>query len=107
MWNVLCGFGGYFCGIVITLLVCVAVTLSERKKMLVLTRKDEPGSDTIVIQIDRNMLTEDITEIRVKIVEIRRNSVRLGIDADPDINVAREEVLVSTSLSSVFQDAIE
>lgn len=99
MWSLIFGFCGYFCGIVITLLICVAVTLSERKKMLVLSRKPCPEQDTIDIDNGR---------IQVRILEVRRNgTVRIGITADPDINVAREEVLVTAALDRMFVDSVE
>jgi carbon storage regulator len=51
--------------------------------MLVLTRRRD---EAIVI---RNRFG---AEIRLMVVEVRGNKVRLGIDAPPDVNIARQEV---------------
>lgn len=64
--------------------------------MLVLTRKDEPGKDSLVIG-----------DAVVKILEVRGNTVRLGITAGPHINVAREEVLVTAALAGARSDTNE
>jgi carbon storage regulator CsrA len=64
--------------------------------MLVLTRKDQPGKDTVVIG-----------DTVVKILEVRGNTVRLGITAGPHINVAREEVLITAALAGVCQSTTE
>lgn len=51
--------------------------------MLVLTRRRD---EAIVI---RNRCG---TEIRLMVVEIRGNKVRLGIEAPPEINIVRQEI---------------
>lgn len=51
--------------------------------MLVLTRRRD---EAIVI---RNRFG---TEIRLLVVDVRGNKVRLGIEAPPEISIAREEV---------------
>ena len=51
--------------------------------MLVLTRRRD---EAIII---RNRFG---TEIRLLVVDIRGNKVRLGIEAPADVNIAREEV---------------
>lgn len=52
--------------------------------MLVLTRRLD---EAIVI---RNRFG---TEIRLMVVDIRGNKVRLGIEAPPEVSIARQEVL--------------
>jgi carbon storage regulator len=56
--------------------------------MLVLTRRRD---EAIVI---RNRYG---TEIRLSVVHIRGNKVRLGIDAPPEVSIIREEVRQRTS----------
>jgi carbon storage regulator len=51
--------------------------------MLILTRRRD---EAIVI---RNRFG---TEIRLLVVDVKGNKVRLGIDAPADVNIAREEV---------------
>ena len=51
--------------------------------MLVLTRRRD---EAIVI---RNRFG---TEIRLLVVDVRGNKVRLGIEAPPDVSIAREEI---------------
>jgi len=51
--------------------------------MLVLTRRRD---EAIII---RNRFG---TEIRLLVVDVRGNKVRLGIEAPADVNIAREEV---------------
>jgi carbon storage regulator len=51
--------------------------------MLVLTRRRD---EAIVI---RNRFG---AEIRLMVVEVRGNKVRLGIEAPPDVNISRQEI---------------
>jgi len=59
------------------------IPISWRKRMLVLSRKQFEG-----IQIG--------SDIRIKVVKVDRNQVRLGIEAPPDVMIVRDE-LVSDS----------
>ncbi len=43
------------------------------------------------------------SEIRVTIVKIDRNSVRIGIDAPDDVSVKREEIVFEHSLEEMCE----
>src|SRR5579859_5915792 len=57
--------------------------------MLVLSRKPEEG---VTLQMKCKDGTEK--EVKIKVVEVRGNKVRLGFDADEEVFIFRDELLV-------------
>lgn len=61
--------------------------MKERNIMLVLSRKSD---EKIILQV------EGLKDIELTVVRIDHNKVRLGIDADPNVTILREELIPST-----------
>ena len=64
--------------------------------MLVLTRKQ----DEVILIGNDDSNTEDVnrekTLVRVKILKVKGNTVRVGIEAPPDVRIRRSELLPLT-----------
>lgn len=59
--------------------------------MLVLSRNDKIGSNQIVFQLPFG------AQITVSIHELKRSSVKIAIDAPPDVRICRNELTLNSS----------